>query len=151
MKFHYPGRYLPVYLTSLPPFLCELSDAFADASAVFLSDNNHIFHSLSSTRRIHHLQPCYSLLSDWVGLYFWKRGVPLCRPLQPQQNGQTSHSYRLHHVGVCDICCGCGVCCGIEESLLPVYKLLSSSLVVAGGVDQVPLATSTDTQKRRLA
>ena len=87
-------------------------------------------HSLPSLFRTASYRPNRS------GLYFWQRGVPLHRPLQSPQYG-VDHSYRLHHVGVCDVCCGCGVCCGIEESRLPMYKLLASSLLVAGGLEQV--------------
>ena len=80
-----------------------------------------------------------NLIVPWrPALCFYARGTPLVRPLEPQQ---APFSYRVAHAGVCDVCCGCGSCCGIEDSTLPLHVLLRSALVVAGGAEQ-PLLSS---------
>jgi len=70
-------------------------------------------------------------------LCFYPRGIPLVRPFEPQQ----PFLYHISHAGVCDVCCGCGSCCGIEDSTLPLPVLLRSALVVAGGSEQLFLSS----------
>ena len=98
--------------------------SFSYSPHSFLSSHLHPpSHTIFPSHPMFHTQVCI--------------GCALIRPLDNQQP-----TYRLpRHVGICDLCCGCGICCGIEDSRLPIHKLLQSSLLVAGGTTQPCLSS----------